>query len=95
MYSIIAIDECFGYNKESKKKKENIMDKIKKILAMIAVIIMAVCAVLTLIFALLTNFGAGDFTKAWQASAWCMVVIPVFIYGMLLIYRMLEGRGKR
>ncbi len=78
-----------------RKKKENIMDKIKKILAMAAVVIMAVCAILTLIFALLTNFGAGDFTKAWQASAWCMVVVPVFIYGMLLIYRMLEGRGNK
>ena len=39
------------------------MDKIKKILAMAAVVIMAVCAILTLIFALLTNFGAGDLQR--------------------------------
>lgn len=71
------------------------MDKIKKILAMAAVAVIVICALLTLIFALLTNFGAGDFTNAWKASAWCMVVIPVFIYAMLLIYRILEGKGRK
>ena len=71
------------------------MEKIKKILAMAAVIIIIICALLTLIFALLTNFGAGDFTNAWKASAWCMVVIPGLIYAMLLIYRVLEGKGRK
>jgi predicted anti-sigma-YlaC factor YlaD len=71
------------------------MDKIKRILAMTAVTGIVICALLTLIFALLTNFGVGDFTNAWKASAWCMVVIPVFIYAMLLIYRILDGKGRK
>lgn len=71
------------------------MDKIKRFLAMAAVVVIVICALLTFIFALLTNFGVGDFSNAWKASAWCMVVIPVFIYAMLLIYRMLEGKGRK
>jgi hypothetical protein len=70
------------------------MDKIKQILALIAIAVMIICALLTLIFALLTNFGIGDFSAAWKASAWCMVVIPCFIYAMLLIYRVLDKRER-
>ena len=71
------------------------MDKVRRTLAMIGVIVIVICAILTLIFALLTNFGVGDFSNAWKASAWCMVVIPAFIYAMLLIYRILNGRGTK
>ena len=70
------------------------MKKLKRILALGAVAIMLVCALLTLIFALLTSFGVGDFSNAWKASAWCMVVFPAFIYAMLLIYRVLDKRDK-
>ena len=46
------------------------MDKVRRTLAMIGVIVIVICAILTLIFALLTNFGVGDFSNAWKASAW-------------------------
>lgn len=70
------------------------MKRIKQTLAILAIAILAICALLTLIFALLTNFGVGDFTNAWKASAWCMVVVPCFIYAMLLIYKVLDKRDK-
>lgn len=70
------------------------MKKFKQILAITAVSIMVICALLTLIFAMLTNFGVGDFSAAWKASAWCMVVLPCFIYAMLLIYKVVDKRDK-
>ena len=45
------------------------MEKLKRILAILAIISLIFCALLTLVFALLTNFGVGDFTNAWK----CMV----------------------
>lgn len=70
------------------------MKKVKQILAILAIAIVIICALLTLIFALLTNFGVGDFSAAWKASAWCMVVVPAFIYAILLIYKVLDKRDK-
>ena len=70
------------------------MKKIKQILAILAIAVVIICALLTLIFALLTNFGVGDFSAAWKASAWCMVVVPAFIYAILLIYKVLDKRDK-
>lgn len=70
------------------------MDKFKRILAIIAIVIMIICALLTLTFALLTNFKVGDFNAAFRASVWCMVVIPAFLYALLLIYRVLDKRNR-
>ena len=82
------------------------MDKVRRTLAMIGVIVIVICAILTLIFDLFLQIldegklhdrlgRVGDFSNAWKASAWCMVVIPAFIYAMLLIYRILNGRGTK
>lgn len=70
------------------------MKKFKQFLAIIAIAIIAICALLTLIFALLTNFGVGDFSAAWKACAWSMVVVPAFIYAMLLVYKIVDKRDK-
>lgn len=70
------------------------MDKIKRILAILGVAALVVFAILTLIFALLTNFHVGDFSDAWRACAWAMVVLPVIFYAMLLIYKVLDKRNK-
>ena len=70
------------------------MKKFKQFLAIVAIAVISICALLTLIFALLTNFGVGDFSAAWKASAWCMVVVPAFIYAMLLIYKVVDKRNK-
>ena len=66
------------------------MDKVRRTLAMIGVIVIVICAILTLIFALLTNFGVGDFSNAWKASAWCMVVMAtatIFLFNLIFTSR--------
>lgn len=70
------------------------MRKFKQFLAISAIAVIVICALLTLVFALLNYFGAGDFSAAWKASAWCMVVVPVVIYAMLLIYKVVDKRDK-
>ncbi len=69
------------------------MKNMQRILAIIGIVVMVLCALLTLIFALLTEFGAGDFSTAWKASAWAMVIIPALMYAMLLLHRVLKGKG--
>ena len=65
------------------------MEKLKRIMALLGVIVVVVCALLTLVFALL---GYGTL---WKASAYCMVVIPVIIYVMLWLAKLLENRGNK
>lgn len=63
------------------------MEKLKRIATLAAVIIMVVCALLTLIFALL------KYETAWKASAYCMVIIPVMIYVMMWLAKLLKNRN--
>lgn len=70
------------------------MKKFKQFLAIAAIAVIVICALLTLVFALLNYFGVGDFSAAWKASAWCMVVVPIMIYAMLLIYKVVDKRDK-
>ena len=65
------------------------MDKFKRICALLAVIVLVVCAILTLVFAILKN------KAAWKASAYCMVVIPVLLYVMMWLARLLQNRGNK
>lgn len=70
------------------------MKKVKQILAILAIVALVICALLTLVFALLTYLGVGDYSAAWKASAWSMVVLPGIIYAMLLIYKVLDNHNK-
>ena len=65
------------------------MEKLKRIMALLGVIVVVVFALLTLVFALL------GYSSLWKASAYCMVVIPVIIYVMLWLAKLLENRGNR
>ena len=75
--------------KNTTYKEVKPMKKVKRIIALLPVVAIIICALLTLIFALL------DYQTAWKASAYCMVVIPVLLYAMLLIYNILKGRGAK
>lgn len=66
------------------------MEKLKRILAILAIISLVFCALLTLVLALLTNFGVGDFTNAWRASALSMIILPVLFYVMIWICKLLK-----
>ena len=70
------------------------MNKLKRMIALLAVIALVLCAVLTLVFALLDYNHVGNFTSAWKACAWAMIVLPVLLYAMLFIYNVIDKRNK-
>ena len=65
------------------------MEKLKRIMALLGVIVVVVCALLTLVFALL------GYSTLWKASAYCMVVIPVIIYVMMWLAKLLDNRANK
>ena len=72
------------------------MDKVKRVLALVTVGIIVLCIILTLIFAIIyMNTNDLFFKNAWMASAFCMFLIPIFIWVMFWIYRLLRGRGVK
>ena len=72
------------------------MDKLKRILALITVFIIAICIILTLVFAILAGHSDNPFyDNAWKASAFCMILLPIFIWVMFWIYNLLRGRGVK
>ncbi len=72
------------------------MDKVKRVLALVTVGIIVLCIILTLIFAIIyINTNDEFFKNAWMASAFCMFLIPIFIWVMFWIYRLLRGRGVK
>ena len=59
------------------------MKKAKRILALLGVLL--------LIFSLMDSPEAGNWFKA---SLFCTIAVPVLLYGYILIYRTLKGRGN-
>lgn len=71
------------------------VEKVRKVTALAAVIILILFAVLTLIFALIYNFTDSEFFKnAWRASAWAMIFVPLVLYAMLLIHKIVTKDEK-
>ncbi len=72
------------------------MDKAKRVLALVTVGIIILCVILTLIFAIIyMNTNDLFFKNAWMASAFCMFLIPIFIWVMFWIANLLRGRGVK
>ena len=72
------------------------MDKAKRVLALVTVGIIVVCIILTLVFAIIyMNTNKEVFKNAWMASAFCMFLIPIFIWVMFWIANLLRGRGVK
>ncbi|MCR5737384.1 MAG: hypothetical protein K6G64_07025 [Eubacterium sp.] len=71
------------------------IERTRRILALSAVVIMILCAILTLVFAFLKFFtGSAFYASAWKASAWSMFVIPLVLYGMILIHNIVTKNEK-
>lgn len=70
------------------------MKKLKQILAIGAIAVIAICIILTLVFAILTYAGVGDFSTAWKASLWSMVFIPCIIYVILMFCKMADKKDE-
>lgn len=63
------------------------MKKTKRILALIGAVFLAALYLSTLIFALMKSELAVSLLKI---SVFCTIVIPVLLYGYILIYRVLN-----
>lgn len=66
------------------------MNKVKRILAMIGVILLVSLYLLTLVGALTASPNSY---ALFQASIYCTVVIPVLLYGYMLIYRLIKKKS--
>ena len=72
------------------------MDKAKRVLALVTVIIIVICVIITLIFGILYgNTNNQMYKNIWMASAFCMFLLPIFIWVMRWIYNLLRGRGVK
>ncbi len=72
------------------------MDKVKRVLALVTVGVIVICVIVTLIFGIL--YGTTNnllYKDIWVASAFCMFLIPIFIWVMFWIYNLLRGRGVK
>ena len=65
------------------------MDKLKRIACIIGVILILSMYVVTLISAIFYKKGLENL---FMASVWCTIVVPVFIYAILLIARILSPK---
>ena len=63
------------------------MKKTKRILAIIGIIILAGMYLSTLVFALMKHENASDML---MASIACTIIVPVFLDGYVLMYRVLN-----
>ena len=66
------------------------MQRTKRILALTGAILLLLMYMSTLIFALMDSPAATGFLKAYIAAT---ILIPVLLYGYILIARLLKGRG--
>lgn len=66
--------------------------KLKRIFALIAVILLVSLYASTLIFAI---SGNPDANYLFKASIFCTVVIPVILYGYILIYRIFSRQDHK
>ena len=63
------------------------LDKMKRILALAGAVLLAGLYLITLVLAFADPTASKDWLKA---SVVCTVVIPIFLYAYLLIYRHLK-----
>ena len=66
------------------------MKNLKRFLAILGVLFLLGLYAATFIFALIDSPAAGGWFKA---SLFCTNVIPVLLYGYIIVYLALKGRG--
>ncbi len=66
------------------------MKKRKRILALLGAALLFLMYASTLIFALI---GSETALMWLRASVACTIIVPVMLYGYILVYRALKGRG--
>ena len=72
------------------------MDKAKRILAIITIVIIVICVILTLVFGIIyANTNNPFYKSCWMASAFCMFFIPLYIWAMRMVARILRRVGEK
>lgn len=66
------------------------MKKTKRILALIGAILLFFMYASTLVFALI---GSKDAIQWLKVSIACTIIVPVMLYGYILVYRLIAGTG--
>ncbi|MGF7011803.1 hypothetical protein M2145_002159 [Lachnospiraceae bacterium PF1-21] len=67
------------------------LDKLKRVFALLGAIILLAMYANTLIFALMDSPKSQDLLKA---SIACTFIIPVFLYAYSLVYRVIKEKEK-
>lgn len=67
------------------------MKKAKPVLALIGVILLVSLYIATLVFSLIQGELA---LSLFKASVGCTILVPCLLYGMMLIYRVLDKRNQ-
>lgn len=68
-----------------------LMKKTKRILALAGAPLLFAMYAATLVLALI---GSDITLKLLRASIACTVIVPVFLYAYMLVYRVLKGHGS-
>lgn len=68
------------------------MKKVQRILALAGVILLAAMYGSTLFFAV---SGNPDSAGWFKASIACTIIVPVFLYANVLVYRVLKNRDEK
>lgn len=76
---------------ENKKKENKILDKAKRVFALVGAVLLALMYILTLVFALSDN---PETMSLFKASLVLTIILPVFLYGYQLVYRVLKNAGN-
>ncbi len=67
------------------------MKRVQRVLSLAAVVLLVGMYVMTLVFAISDSPQADGL---FRASLACTIIVPVFLYANLLIYRYLRGRNE-
>ena len=79
-------------NRTSLLREVTTMEKSKRIVAIIAIIILVASYITTLVAALIDSPFAA---KLFQASLFCSCVVPIVIYGYILIIRLAKNINEQ
>ncbi len=67
------------------------LDKLKRFFALAGAILLLAMYANTLIFALMDSPKSDDLLKA---SIACTIIVPVFLYGYSLVYRLIKDKSN-
>lgn len=68
------------------------MKQIKRILAMTGIVLLVMMYLVTLLSAV---FDIGSSMALFRASVICTILVPILLWGYLVIYRIAKGKNEK